>query len=496
MTKYWILLMAISLSLSPVLFADDPPAEPPEEPQVNEVAQNLVDAIDAFIENHEDEMGTFDAAQYLDGINTIANAIPANADLSHFDVDAYMSGLNTRVNSALTQLSGHPDLQGEYLRETANFFMQEYFKDMERGIEDIDTSAYLSDLDRLNENYASRLLPPPEGEGSAEDGYNPMDYLDKAAGTKAKAKFELLWGGVGNGWLGYNLVSLMQAFQSRFSHDAVAQTDMQFLLDLWPQSAEAYLMNTAYDNGMYYITNPNDPDAREQSYYLSEFGNPTSDVNQEEFDVGSNSTRLVTASYNNRSYGYQYTNGTHDIISLTTGGRRYTLSENIYTSPLVLDMDGDKAIEASGGEWLPHLYENGNRLVEFDMNGDNFVDLCEWVGPNDGLLIVYKNQAEVSGNDLFGNAGGYDHGYEKLSLLDKNGDSQLTGEELATLSVWQDANSDAKADKGEVKTVKELGITMISLSYDRDVVSHFMQNGQQKMMVDWFPSLFIIKRTR
>jgi hypothetical protein len=296
--------------------------------------------------------------------------------------------------------------------------------------------------------------PPPSGNGY---GYDPEDYLDKASGATArKSQFDFLWAGIEhkrNGvdkWnlLGKNLVSMINAFQVRFAHDAVAQNDFQFLLDLWPGASEAYTMNTAYDDGVYYLDRPDD-DTRNKNYVMDEYGYPTSDYEDDEFDVGGNSTRYITQSYNNRQWGY--TNGTFDMVTVTTNGRKYSLAENFYTSPIILDLDGNGEIQASNGNWLPHEYKSGTRLAEFDMNGDGFPDLTEWVGPQDGLLMVYDGKGKVDGSNLFGNAGGYDDGYEKLLLLDENNDNMLTKTELETLCVWQDLNVNAKVDQGEVK---------------------------------------------
>lgn len=166
-------------------------------------------------------------------------------------------------------------------------------------------------------------------------------------------------------------------------------------------------------------------------------------------------TYTVNRRYNNRNYGYAYSNQTYNVAAITVGNTQYKLTNTIFTSPLVLDMNGDGKLEASNGKWLPHLYEK-SPIAQFDMNGDGFTELVEWVGPNDGLLLVYKEGKEVTGNDLFGEAGGWNNGYEKLRLYDANEDLVLNGEELAELSIWQDKNSNAKVDDGEIASLEEL----------------------------------------
>jgi len=161
-------------------------------------------------------------------------------------------------------------------------------------------------------------------------------------------------------------------------------------------------------------------------------------------------------------------------------------------------MDGDGKLQASRGKHLPHDYK-GSKVVEFDMNGDGFIDITEWVGPNDGLLIAYNPRKALNANQLFGNAGGFVDGFEKLSLYDKNNDKVISGEELKNLSIWQDKNGNAKVDKGEITSVSKLGIISISLNH-RLYVSHFIQlkNGKKtkKRMWDWYPTIFYVKRKK
>jgi hypothetical protein len=414
----------------------------------------------------------------------------------------------TNFNNA----SGMEELKKEYLEEVTNNFVKEYANDMSQQAQ-IDTQSYFDGLDGLTKYYNDKLQPPAEYDSDNVYCFDPEEHLDRATGEGygVKAKLDFSWAGIEHqrygdsryDWFGQNLMALVDAFKSAFSHSAVAQQDFDSLLNLWPQSAETYLMNTAYDEGQYYISDPDDPNAREQSYTLDEYGVPMEDgtYNPDDYQLPSGESPAVkyTASFNNRSWGY--TNGDFALATVTIrrGGqvRQYQLSEHFYTSPLVLDLDGNGTIQASKGVWMPHRYK-GARLVEFDMNGDGFVDLTEWVGPKDGLLLEYTKGQPVDANNLFGNAGGYDHGYEKLlaQRRDKNNDKVLTGAELEGLSVWQDLNSNAKVDNGEIKSVQEMGITQISLVYDGKFVSHFVQNGNKKAMYDWFPTMFIIKKTR
>lgn len=180
----------------------------------------------------------------------------------------------------------------------------------------------------------------------------------------------------------------------------------------------------------------------------------------------------------------------------TNNGSKYTIYAYDTTTPLVLDMDGDNVLEASRGQWLPHAASrNETKWTEFDINGDGFDELIEWVGPNDGILLTYKPGEKVTGRNFFGNAKGFSEGYEQLSTLDTNNDSKISDGELATLSVWQDKNSNARVDSGEVSSVVSLGITEISTN-ETEMVSYFQRDGKTYMMWDWYPTTLMVKKNR
>jgi hypothetical protein len=187
---------------------------------------------------------------------------------------------------------------------------------------------------------------------------------------------------------------------------------------------------------------------------------------------------------------------TSEVIINTSSGNEYRIYAYDTTTPLVLDMDGDGKLEASNGEWLVHeLKQENSALKEFDMNGDGFDELVEWIGPNDGLLLTYTPGVKVTGNDLFGVAKGYVDGFEKLSTLDADQDGKITGEELKTLSVWQDKNGNALVDDGEVVAVCELGITELGVRHT-NLISYFVQNGKNLTVWDWNPVMMMVKKDR
>lgn len=172
----------------------------------------------------------------------------------------------------------------------------------------------------------------------------------------------------------------------------------------------------------------------------------------------------------------------------------YQVEAQKFVSPLVLDLRGNGQIEASDGNWLPHPgHLDRSRLVPFDFFGNGFDELMEWIGPDDGFLIVPRLDGRVDGNCLFGTTGGWASGFEKLAQRDTNHDGQLTGDELRGLYVWQDRNSNGRIDPGELRTVQEMHITQISLKQTM-YRSSFVMDGQTRTMWDWWPSALEMRK--
>ncbi len=164
----------------------------------------------------------------------------------------------------------------------------------------------------------------------------------------------------------------------------------------------------------------------------------------------------------------------------------YNLAIIKSVSPIVLDVSGSGKLQASKGQYLPHEGVDLKNTIIADFYGDGFEIAMEWVGPQDGLLVAPKADGTVDMSCLFGTAGGYDNGFEKLSLYaDANG--IVKGDALSSLAVWQDTNGNGIADAGEVKSCKELGITSISANH-KMFVSSFEMNGKTQKMWDWWPS--------
>ena len=109
----------------------------------------------------------------------------------------------------------------------------------------------------------------------------------------------------------------------------------------------------------------------------------------------------------------------------------------------------------------------------------------EWRGSNDAPLLVYDPQhvgAITSAQQLFGNwtfggkrmaalnassAKAWRDGFEALAELDRDLDGKISGEELEPLGLWFDQNRDAVSQAGEVRSIRETGVTTLYVSRDK-----------------------------
>jgi len=164
--------------------------------------------------------------------------------------------------------------------------------------------------------------------------------------------------------------------------------------------------------------------------------------------------------------------------------------------PIVVDLDGNGKPDVSQGINTPHNFFDKSRAVLFDINADGVKDLMEWIGPNDGLLIFFKNDefsSDVDGFNLMSNAYGFVNGYEKMfEMFDFNKDRILDKSEMGQMYIWQDKNQDAKVQKDELITLEQLGIEKIVLSYGENKMESIMykKDGSIVKTWQWWPSVY------
>lgn len=226
------------------------------------------------------------------------------------------------------------------------------------------------------------------------------------------------------------------------------------------------------------------------------------------FYIDANTGELL-ATGSTRSFCQQLTGQTGDDQSnwATMGiiGKDVSLNNVNYTvvgaehwSPIALDLAGCNIIDASYGIWYPHSPKFFERkTVFFDIDGDGMKEYIEWIGPNTGLLVKPNPDGTVTNaHNLFGTAGGYLDGYEKMSVvldIDKNG--WIEGKELEGLYIWIDKNKNGKTDAGELNSVQKLGISRISTSHKDYVSAFYYTDGRKGRMWDWWPSGFKLRES-
>ncbi len=126
-------------------------------------------------------------------------------------------------------------------------------------------------------------------------------------------------------------------------------------------------------------------------------------------------------------------------------------------TPICLDLNNNGLEYLAKADALNNCY--------FDFDNDGFAEKTEWIKPAEGFLVRDLNANDIIDNvtEMFGANGGTT-AYTKLATLDTNHDGKLTGAELNSLKIWQDGNSNALTDAGELKTLASLGITSLSVS--------------------------------
>lgn len=176
----------------------------------------------------------------------------------------------------------------------------------------------------------------------------------------------------------------------------------------------------------------------------------------------------------------------------------YQLILQVYDySPIVLDLNNDKKIDVAYNYWLPHAPKFFTQnIVKFDITGDMVPDLVEWVvGPNDGLLVEPGVKKVTSALDLFGTAGGYSNGYEKLATYDKDKNGFVEGKELEGFKVWIDKNQNGICEENELFDIKQFDIKKLSVKHNGKFVSYYETNdGQKRLMWDWWPAAIEVKK--
>jgi hypothetical protein len=175
-------------------------------------------------------------------------------------------------------------------------------------------------------------------------------------------------------------------------------------------------------------------------------------------------------------------------------------------SPIILDLNGDGIST-----------RNLSQGVAFDLFGIGQDVRSGWVGGGDGLLVLDRNGDGLinNGTELFGQGTRLQdgqraaNGYAALAELDSNLDGVLNASDadFSKLQVWVDANTDGISNAGEVRSLKELGITALNLSARSSseldngnlvglISSYTSADGSDHAMADvWFQTAGLVAET-
>jgi hypothetical protein len=159
------------------------------------------------------------------------------------------------------------------------------------------------------------------------------------------------------------------------------------------------------------------------------------------------------------------------------------------SSPILLDLNFNGIADVTTPD---HTGDRGafvaKGAVRFDVTGRGRSNRFEWLKSNaDGLLALDRNGNGLvdDSTELFGDSDGFADGYARLSLLDRNGDGALTGNELAGLAAWVD-NGNGLCEPGELRQLSSIGVTRLGVKHQA-YVSSFEMNGRVGKTWDWFP---------
>ncbi len=186
--------------------------------------------------------------------------------------------------------------------------------------------------------------------------------------------------------------------------------------------------------------------------------------------------------------GYSLFYGAPGDASPGNPGFRNEASQQSVTI-IALDLNGDGVITTT-------KKQTGNGVL-FDVDNDGFAEETDWIGPRDGILVLDRTTSGEAadgqidrGADLFNDAW-VDGTRRKLSVLNEiNDDNSYYGSGLnaqdpvfAHLKVWTDINGDGVAQKAELQTLAQLGITNLAWNTaSPSSIGSITQNGQTRLM--------------
>lgn len=235
--------------------------------------------------------------------------------------------------------------------------------------------------------------------------------------------------------------------------------------------------NSSSGNSSESTSNDVEPSYPPTPYYRIEFddGRPPVYTDKNPFDDKYKGGRVSLLGFNDREYLFdppipldppKIPDWKDDVNPNNWRDKPNRQGKHYYYDPIVLDLDGD------GIETLAH---NKTKGAMFDFDADGLKHATGWVKSDDGILVFDRNGDGLinDGREVFGDstlkADGSlaKHGFEALADLDSNADGYINQNDDAykLLKVWQDKNQDGISQADELKTLEELNIQSLNLSY-------------------------------
>lgn len=171
--------------------------------------------------------------------------------------------------------------------------------------------------------------------------------------------------------------------------------------------------------------------------------------------------------------------------SATSATSTVSIHNTKVITPLIIDLDGD------GVETI--AVEQG---VGFDIDADGNLDQTAWVAADDGLLVFDRNgDGQINdGSELFGQATAKadgttaNDGFDALRDLDSDGNGVFDSadNDFSNVQVWQDKNSDGKAQEDELLNLEDIGLESINLN--AEVINELNQGSIAGLRSSWTDS--------
>lgn len=225
-------------------------------------------------------------------------------------------------------------------------------------------------------------------------------------------------------------------------------------------SNKSITKNDSFIEGLIVNLNASDPDGDSLTYTINSV---TGTVG-----VVSDFSMVGGALHSNGNLNHRFIEKT-SIVSINISDGFLSINRNVTITwlpqdepnfPVVFDLDGD-GIE---------LISIEDSTIEFDVNGDGFLDRIGWVAPDDGFLALDRNGDGIvtDGTEIsfIADLPGAETDFEGLVAFDTNGDGVLDAQDqqFAEFLIWQDLNQNGFSEQNELKTLAEAGIASIDLT--------------------------------